>query len=61
MLWIWRERMGHHKVVAYDRDTEDGFFVVTRLPVDGDGWVREHLLCVDPPSDLAQARAERLR
>ena len=50
MLDLWRKRLGTDKVVAYDRDTEQGFFVVARQPVDGDGWVREHLTLEDDNS-----------
>jgi hypothetical protein len=50
MLDMWHERMGPDKVVAYDRDTEDGFFVVARKPVDGDGWVRVELTLEDDNS-----------
>ena len=58
MLNLWLKRMGSDKVVAYDRNTVDGFFVVDRLPVDGAGWIREHLTLEDDPSfDLAQARS----
>ena len=51
MLDMWRTRMSTDKVVAYDRDTEEGFFVTPRLPVDGTGWVREQLTVDDnsPP------------
>ena len=48
MLDLWRERMGTDKVVAYDPDTEEGFFVVERQPVDGDGWIREQLTVDNP-------------
>jgi hypothetical protein len=61
MVDLWLKRMGTDKVVAYDPDTEEGFFVTPRLPADGNGWIREHLLCVDPSFDAAQARAARLR
>jgi len=50
MLALWVKRMGPDKVVAYDRDTEDGFFVVARKPVDGDGWVRVELTLEDDNS-----------
>ena len=48
MLNLWLKRMGSDKVVAYDPDTEEGFFVVDRLPSDGDGWIREHLTADNP-------------
>jgi len=49
MLDLWLKRMGTDKVVAYDSDTAEGFFVLPRLPMDEDRWVREHLTLEDNP------------
>lgn len=59
MLDRWRKRMAGDKVVAYDDATEAGFFVVARQPADGAGWIREHLLHVDPSFVPAQANHGR--